>query len=70
MSERECVQTFERRTPVSFEPVTFLARRAWKEYGSSMNRSRSPRDSCSLAGVIFGVGMAVGGVNFMSWLFP
>jgi len=24
----------------------------------------------TLAGVIFGVGMAVGAVNFMSWLFP
>jgi type IV secretory pathway VirB2 component (pilin) len=24
----------------------------------------------SLAGVIFGVGMAVGAVNFMAWLFP
>lgn len=24
----------------------------------------------TLAGVIFGVGMAVGSVNFMSWLFP
>jgi type IV secretory pathway VirB2 component (pilin) len=23
-----------------------------------------------LAGVIFGVGMAIGAVNFMSWLFP
>jgi len=23
-----------------------------------------------LAGVVFGVGMAVGAVNFMSWLFP
>lgn len=24
----------------------------------------------TLAGVIFGVGMAVGAVNFLSWLFP
>jgi hypothetical protein len=24
----------------------------------------------TLAGVIFGVGMAVGAVNFMAWLFP
>ena len=24
----------------------------------------------ALAGVVFGVGMAVGAVNFMSWLFP
>ena len=24
----------------------------------------------TLAGVVFGVGMAVGAVNFMSWLFP
>ena len=24
----------------------------------------------TMAGVIFGVGMAVGAVNFMSWLFP
>jgi type IV secretory pathway VirB2 component (pilin) len=24
----------------------------------------------TLAGVVFGVGMAVGSVNFMSWLFP
>jgi len=24
----------------------------------------------TLSGVIFGVGMAVGAVNFMSWLFP
>jgi type IV secretory pathway VirB2 component (pilin) len=24
----------------------------------------------TLAGIIFGVGMAVGAVNFMSWLFP
>ncbi len=24
----------------------------------------------TLAGVIFGVGMAVGAVNFMTWLFP
>ena len=24
----------------------------------------------SLAGIIFGVGMAVGAVNFMAWLFP
>src|SRR5262245_9574935 len=24
----------------------------------------------SLAGIVFGVGMAVGAVNFMSWLFP
>jgi type IV secretory pathway VirB2 component (pilin) len=23
-----------------------------------------------LAGVVFGVGMAIGAVNFMSWLFP
>ena len=23
-----------------------------------------------LAGIIFGVGMAIGAVNFMSWLFP
>jgi len=23
-----------------------------------------------MAGVIFGVGMAIGAVNFMSWLFP
>lgn len=24
----------------------------------------------TLAGIIFGVGMAIGAVNFMSWLFP
>jgi type IV secretory pathway VirB2 component (pilin) len=24
----------------------------------------------TMAGVIFGVGMAIGAVNFMSWLFP
>lgn len=24
----------------------------------------------ALAGIIFGVGMAVGAVNFMAWLFP
>ena len=24
----------------------------------------------TLAGVVFGVGMAVGAVNFMAWLFP
>jgi len=24
----------------------------------------------TLAGIIFGVGMAVGAVNFMAWLFP
>jgi type IV secretory pathway VirB2 component (pilin) len=24
----------------------------------------------TLAGIVFGVGMAVGAVNFMSWLFP
>lgn len=24
----------------------------------------------ALAGIIFGVGMAIGAVNFMSWLFP
>ncbi len=24
----------------------------------------------TMAGIIFGVGMAVGAVNFMSWLFP
>lgn len=24
----------------------------------------------SLAGIIFGVGMAIGAVNFMTWLFP
>ena len=23
-----------------------------------------------LAGIIFGVGMAIGAVNFMAWLFP
>jgi len=23
-----------------------------------------------LAGIVFGVGMAIGAVNFMSWLFP
>jgi hypothetical protein len=24
----------------------------------------------TLAGIVFGVGMAIGAVNFMSWLFP
>jgi hypothetical protein len=24
----------------------------------------------TMAGIIFGVGMAVGAVNFMTWLFP
>jgi type IV secretory pathway VirB2 component (pilin) len=24
----------------------------------------------SLAGIIFGVGMAIGAVNFMAWMFP
>jgi hypothetical protein len=24
----------------------------------------------TLAGIIFGVGMAIGAVNFMAWLFP
>ena len=24
----------------------------------------------AMAGIIFGVGMAVGAVNFMGWLFP
>jgi hypothetical protein len=23
-----------------------------------------------LAGIVFGVGMAIGAVNFMAWLFP
>jgi hypothetical protein len=24
----------------------------------------------TIAGIVFGVGMAIGAVNFMSWLFP
>jgi hypothetical protein len=24
----------------------------------------------AMAGIVFGVGMAIGAVNFMSWLFP
>ena len=24
----------------------------------------------TLAGIVFGVGMAIGAVNFMAWLFP
>lgn len=30
----------------------------------------SSGDKRMLAGLVFGVGMAVGAVNFMTWLFP
>jgi hypothetical protein len=58
-----CIRLSQFAAVTKLEPVSIVVGGLIFAFGEGQSKR-------TLAGIIFGVGMSIGAVNFMAWLFP